>query len=93
MSEKLLKFISLDRQAPQTRDIAERRGDFAEIYDDFLPAGATDQAARCSQCGIPFCQVHCPLGNDIPDWLMLTANGRLQESYAVPSATHTFPHL
>ncbi|MCH7943149.1 MAG: NAD(P)-dependent oxidoreductase [Proteobacteria bacterium] len=93
MSEKLLKFISLDRQAPQTRDVAERRGDFAEIYDDFRPAGAADQAARCSQCGIPFCQVHCPLGNDIPDWLMLTANGRLEEAYAVASATNTFPEI
>ena len=93
MSEKLLKFISLDRRAPQTRDIAERSGDFAEIYDDFRPAGAADQAARCSQCGIPFCQVHCPLGNDIPDWLMLTANGRLEEAYAVASATNTFPEI
>ena len=93
MSEKLLKFISLDRQAPQTRDVAERRGDFAEIYDDFRPAGAADQAARCSQCGIPFCQVHCPLGNDIPDWLMLTANGRLEEAYALASATNTFPEI
>ena len=93
MSEKLLKFISLDRRAPQTRDVAERSGDFAEIYDDFRPAGAADQAARCSQCGIPFCQVHCPLGNDIPDWLMLTANGRLEEAYAVASATNTFPEI
>ena len=93
MSEKLLKFISLDRRAPQTREVAERSGDFAEIYDDFRPAGAADQAARCSQCGIPFCQVHCPLGNDIPDWLMLTANGRLEEAYAVASATNTFPEI
>ena len=93
MSEKLLKFISLDRRAPQTRDVAERSGDFAEIYDDFRPAGAADQAARCSQCGIPFCQVHCPLGNDIPDWLMLTANGRLEEAYALASATNTFPEI
>jgi len=93
VSEKLLKFISLDRRAPQTRDVAERSGDFAEIYDDFRPAGAADQAARCSQCGIPFCQVHCPLGNDIPDWLMLTANGRLEEAYALASATNTFPEI
>ena len=93
VSEKLLKFISLDRQTPEKRDAAERRGDFAEIYSDFLPAGAVDQAARCSQCGIPFCQVHCPLGNDIPVWLMLTANGRLEEAYALASATNTFPEI
>ncbi len=77
MSEKLLKFISLGRQPPEKREADERRGDFAEIYENFLSQGAADQAARCSQCGIPFCQVHCPLGNNIPDWLMLIANGRL----------------
>ena len=93
MSEKLLKFISLDRQSPDKRDAAARRGDFGEIYEDFLPQGAADQAARCSQCGIPYCQVHCPLGNNIPDWLMLTANGRLEEAYALASATNTFPEI
>ena len=93
MSEKLLKFISLDRQSPEKRDAAARRDDFGEIYADFLPKGAADQAARCSQCGIPYCQVHCPLGNNIPDWLMLTANGRLEEAYALASATNTFPEI
>ena len=93
MSEKLLKFISLDRQTPGKRDAVDRRGDFAEIYQDFVPEKAGDQAARCSQCGIPFCQVHCPLGNNIPDWLMLTANGRMEEAYAVASETNTFPEI
>ena len=93
VSEKLLKFISLGRRTPQKRDAADRRGDFAEIYQDFHPQGASDQAARCSQCGIPFCQVHCPLGNNIPDWLMLAANGRLEEAYALASETNTFPEI
>jgi len=93
VSSTLLKFISRDRQTPDKRGVAERRGDFAEIYQDFLPQGATEQAARCSQCGIPYCQVHCPLGNNIPDWLMLTANGRLEEAYGLASATNTFPEI
>ncbi len=93
MSEKLLKFISLGRQTPEKRDAADRCGDFIEIYRDFAPEGAAEQAARCSQCGIPYCQVHCPLGNNIPDWLMLTANDRLEEAYALASATNTFPEI
>lgn len=51
------------------------------------------QASRCSQCGVPFCSVHCPLGNNIPDWLMLTAEGRLEEAYEISSATNTFPEI
>ena len=51
------------------------------------------QASRCSQCGVPFCSVHCPLHNNIPDWLKLTAEGRLEEAYEVSSATNTFPEI
>ena len=93
MSSRLLQFTSRDRQTPEKRGVDERRGDFAEIFQDFLPQGATEQAARCSQCGIPYCQVHCPLGNNIPDWLMLTASGRLEEAYGLASATNTFPEI
>ncbi|HTC18058.1 MAG TPA: NAD(P)-dependent oxidoreductase, partial [Stellaceae bacterium] len=71
---------------PQKRAPAERRLDFKEIYGEFDAAKAAEQASRCSQCGIPFCQVHCPLQNNIPDWLMLTAEGRLEEAYEVSSA-------
>ena len=93
MAQELLKFVSLDRQLPQKRRVAERRRDFGEIFGDFRPKRAADQAARCSQCGIPFCQAHCPLHNNIPDWLMLTAEGRLEEAYEVASATNTFPEI
>jgi glutamate synthase (NADPH/NADH) small chain len=91
--QRLLKFVSVDRQAPDKRDKAERSRDFGEIYRDFTPALAAEQASRCSQCGVPFCQVHCPLHNNIPDWLMLTAEGRLEEAYALASATNTFPEI
>ncbi|MDE1895530.1 MAG: NAD(P)-dependent oxidoreductase [Rhodospirillales bacterium] len=93
MAERMLKFITLPQQTPQKRPADTRREDFDEIYDDFQPETAAAQASRCSQCGIPFCQVHCPLSNNIPDWLKLTAEGRLEEAYELSSATNTFPEI
>ncbi len=78
---------------PEKRPAAERRNDFHEIYGEFDQAQGQQQASRCSQCGIPYCQVHCPLGNNIPDWLMLTAEGRLQEAYEAAAATNTMPEI
>ncbi|MBL8709476.1 MAG: NAD(P)-dependent oxidoreductase [Rhodospirillaceae bacterium] len=93
MAEKLLKFVSLGRAMPDKRPAAERRQDFAEIYADYSARLAQAQASRCSQCGVPFCQVHCPLNNNIPDWLKLTAEGRLEEAYEISAATNTFPEI
>ena len=52
-----------------------------------------EQSSRCSQCGVPFCQIHCPLSNNIPDWLKLTAEGRLQEAYEVSQSTNNMPEV
>jgi glutamate synthase (NADPH) small chain len=93
MAERMLQFVHLPQQSPDKRPVAIRREDFDEIYRRFDPARAADQASRCSQCGIPFCSIHCPLGNNIPDWLKLTAEGRLEEAYEVSSATNTFPEI
>ncbi|GBQ28400.1 glutamate synthase small subunit [Acetobacter estunensis NRIC 0472] len=93
MSAKMLSFVSVPQAQPPKRQAAERRADFNEIYEDFAREQAATQASRCSQCGVPFCSVHCPLGNNIPDWLMLTAEGRLEEAYAVSQATNTFPEI
>ncbi|MFQ5562628.1 MAG: NAD(P)-dependent oxidoreductase [Parvularculaceae bacterium] len=93
MTADMLKFVSRDRETPQKRPAEIRRADFAEIYARFAPDSVSAQAARCSQCGIPFCQDHCPLGNDIPDWLRLAAEGRLEEAYAVSSATNNMPEV
>ncbi|MGI4793364.1 MAG: NAD(P)-dependent oxidoreductase [Janthinobacterium lividum] len=90
---RMLQFVRLAQQQPPKRTVSARREDFAEIYKDFAPAEAGTQASRCSQCGIPFCQVHCPLNNNIPDWLKLTAENRLQEAYELSSATNTFPEI
>src|ERR671938_460010 len=93
MAEQLLKFVNLPKAMPDKREAGLRRADFQEIYARFRPAEASAQASRCSQCGVPFCQVHCPLQNNIPDWLMLTAQGRLEEAYEVSSATNNFPEI
>ncbi|BAU39120.1 glutamate synthase [NADPH] small subunit [Acetobacter pasteurianus NBRC 101655] len=93
MTTKMLQFVSVPQKQPDKRAATARRTDFDEIYKDFATPEATEQASRCSQCGVPFCSVHCPLGNNIPDWLMLTAQGRLEEAYGVSSATNTFPEI
>jgi glutamate synthase (NADPH/NADH) small chain len=89
----MLSFTDLGRKTPPKRDAAERRADFDEIYGAFEVTEARAQASRCSQCGIPFCQNHCPLTNDIPDWLRLASEGRLKEAYALSSATNSMPEI
>ncbi|CUI38947.1 Glutamate synthase [NADPH] small chain [Cognatishimia activa] len=89
----MLKFVTVDRDMPTKRDADQRNKDFNEIYAAYAEAKAEEQASRCSQCGVPYCQSHCPLHNNIPDWLRLTATGRLEEAYAVSQATNTFPEI
>ncbi|MDJ0944048.1 MAG: NAD(P)-dependent oxidoreductase [Kiloniellales bacterium] len=93
MAKRMLKFVERGHHMPEKREAALRAQDFQEIYDRFDPESAADQAGRCSQCGVPFCQVHCPVQNNIPDWLMLTAEGRLEEAYEVSQATNNFPEI
>jgi len=93
MSGKMLQFVSRPKETPEKRDASTRVGDFHEIYGDYIREKAQAQAGRCSQCGVPFCQTHCPLHNNIPDWLMLTAEGRLEEAYQVSQETNTFPEI
>lgn len=91
--QPMLKFVSVDRDMPAKREADERNKDFNEIYAAYAEAKAEEQASRCSQCGVPYCQSHCPLHNNIPDWLRLTATGRLEEAYEVSQATNTFPEI
>ncbi len=93
MAERMLKFVGTSQAMPDKRPAAERRRDFDEIYANYAREKAAEQAARCSQCGVPFCQIHCPLANNIPDWLKLTAEGRLEEAYELSSATNNFPEI
>ena len=91
--QQMLKFVTVERDMPEKRDAEVRREDFNEIYTEYADAKAKEQSSRCSQCGVPYCQSHCPLHNNIPDWLRLTAEGRLQEAYEVSQATNTFPEI
>ena len=93
MPDKMLKFVKIGQQTPPKRDVGNRKDDFNEIYDDFIMQGAQEQSSRCSQCGVPFCQVHCPLSNNIPDWLKLTAEGRLKEAYELSQSTNNMPEV
>tara|TARA_B100001175_G_C19508346_1_gene642189 strand:- start:1163 stop:2602 length:1440 start_codon:yes stop_codon:yes gene_type:complete len=93
MSEKMLKFVNLDQQNPPKRTVDQRKTDFKEIYDEYINKKAKEQSSRCSQCGVPFCQVHCPLHNNIPDWLKLTAEGRLQDAYELSQSTNNMPEV
>ncbi len=93
MPQRMLKFVEVRRSMPEKRAAQVRRADFGEIYGDFADPEAAVQSGRCSQCGVPFCQSHCPLHNNIPDWLKLTAEGRLREAWEVAQLTNTFPEI
>jgi glutamate synthase (NADPH/NADH) small chain len=89
----MLKFVTVERDMPEKRSADVRNEDFLEIYAPFIKTKAEEQASRCSQCGVPYCQSHCPLHNNIPDWLNMTATGRLEEAYQISQATNTFPEI
>jgi len=93
MSEKMLKFVDINLENPDKRSVGERKQDFNEIYSEFINKKAKEQSSRCSQCGVPFCQIHCPLHNNIPDWLKLTAEGRLEEAYELSQSTNNMPEI
>jgi len=91
--QPMLKFVKIEREMPQKRAAVTRNKDFNEIYAEFAAEKAKEQSSRCSQCGVPYCQSHCPLHNNIPDWLRMTAEGRLQEAYETSQMTNTFPEV
>jgi glutamate synthase (NADPH/NADH) small chain len=91
--KEMLQFTSVNQQNPPKRDTGKRKEDFKEIYNEFISEKAKEQSSRCSQCGVPFCQIHCPLNNNIPDWLKLTAEGRLKEAYEISQSTNNMPEV
>ncbi len=93
MTEKMLTFVKIAQQSPPKRDCTKRKEDFNEIYNEYVNEKAKEQSSRCSQCGVPFCQIHCPLSNNIPDWLKLTAEGRLEEAYILSQSTNNMPEV
>ncbi len=91
--EQMLKFTDIKLNQPEKRATTARSSDFKEIYLSDSLKKTRNQASRCSQCGVPYCQSHCPLHNNIPDWLMLTTHGRLKEAYDLSQQTNAFPEI
>ena len=89
----MLKFVNISQVLPKKTQVNIRKKNFSEIYSDFAKQKAEEQSSRCSQCGVPFCQIHCPLHNNIPDWLKLTAEDRLEEAQELSSSTNNMPEI
>ncbi|MFL2520672.1 MAG: NAD(P)-dependent oxidoreductase [Alphaproteobacteria bacterium] len=89
----MLKFTKINQENPDKISAKKRVKSFDEIYAKYATQKAEEQASRCSQCGVPFCQVHCPLHNNIPDWLKLTAEERMEEAYEISSSTNNMPEI
>jgi glutamate synthase (NADPH/NADH) small chain len=90
---KITGFLEHGRQPPEKRAIDQRLQDYKEVYLPREPAQSRDQASRCMDCGVPFCQQGCPLGNMIPDWNHHVYRGEWQEAYNRLEATNNFPEF
>ncbi|GAA3314083.1 glutamate synthase subunit beta [Nonomuraea dietziae] len=86
-------FLTHDRELPQRRPVDVRIRDWKEVYEDFPAPKLTKQAARCMDCGIPFCHNGCPLGNLIPEWNDLVYRHDWQEAIERLHATNNFPEF
>jgi len=90
---KVTGFIEIARKKPPTRPVAERVRDWNEVYLPYPQAALKDQAARCMDCGVPFCHSGCPLGNLIPDWNDLVYRDRWKAAIDRLHATNNFPEF
>ena len=86
-------FLKWDRETPQRRRIILRVQDWQEVYEKFPADDLNHQAGRCMDCGIPFCNNGCPLGNLIPDWNDLVYRGHWQDAIERLHATNNFPEF
>ncbi|MTA89222.1 MAG: glutamate synthase, partial [Actinobacteria bacterium] len=86
-------FMKHDRQLPSRREVPVRLRDWKEVYEDFPIAKVREQASRCMDCGIPFCNNGCPLGNLIPDWNDLVFRDRWRDAIDRLHATNNFPEF
>jgi glutamate synthase (NADPH/NADH) small chain len=86
-------WCEVPRKDPGKRPVTERIADSGEIYELFDENTVKEQASRCIQCAMPFCSIGCPLGNRIPEWLALTAEGKFLEAAAISRATSNMPEV
>ena len=86
-------FLEYARETPRRRPVEERVHDWLEVYEEFPRERLNKQAARCMDCGIPFCHSGCPVGNVIPDWNDLVYRDRWREAIERLHATNNFPEF
>jgi glutamate synthase (NADPH/NADH) small chain len=86
-------FLEYTRETPARRPVIERVNDWFEVYQDFAEDSLKNQAARCMDCGVPFCHTGCPVNNLIPDWNDLVMRGRWSEAIRSLHSTNNFPEF
>jgi glutamate synthase (NADPH/NADH) small chain len=90
---KTTGFLEWERELPSRRPVAVRIGDWREVYEPFEREALNHQAGRCMDCGIPFCNDGCPLGNLVPDWNDLVYRGQWRDAIERLHATNNFPEF
>lgn len=86
-------FMKFEREMPKSRDPKERLKDYKEIYTPLEKEKVKNNAARCMDCGVPFCHNGCPLGNNIPDFNDAVYTGKWEEAIKILSSTNNFPEF
>ncbi len=89
----IFQFLDVQRHDPAKKPAPERVREFAEIYREFDPREAAEQAERCLECGNPYCEWKCPVHNYIPNWLKLVAEGNLEEAVEMSHKTNSLPEV
>jgi len=90
---KITGFLEYAQETPPRRPVFERVNDWREVYQGFPEEKVQRQAARCMDCGVPFCHTGCPVNNLIPDWNDLVWKGRWREALRTLHATNNFPEF
>jgi glutamate synthase (NADPH/NADH) small chain len=93
MADKNLQFLEIPRKDPDKLPMAVRTAEFREIYSQYSPDAAKQQAGRCIACGNPFCEWKCPVHNYIPNWLALLRDGNLFEAAELSHQTNSLPEM
>src|SRR6202789_2897738 len=93
MTEKHMQFLEIPRRDPDKLPIEVRTKEFREIYSQYSPETASQQAGRCISCGNPFCEGKCPVHNYIPNWLALVNDGKLFEAAELSHQTNSLPEM
>jgi glutamate synthase (NADPH/NADH) small chain len=86
-------FMTYNRELPKAKDPKERIKEFKEFYEEFSDKKTKEQAARCMDCGIPFCHQGCPLGNNIPEWNDAVYHNDWEYAVEIAASTNNFPEF